>query len=168
MTKRELLSNTVFGEKIAELTHALSGVMKLSREIGDDAILQFEEDGNLNKATMLANAIPTNFGRRTAYLAWLKAHAPVVVTHDKDKDIYTLKKDKASTAVPFNTEAALKVAYWDFAPDTSVKLFASSDVDKRIMGVIKSFEDESKNQPMNDKAREHLRELKQVLQQHAA
>ena len=157
-----------FKTKLAELKQALGNSMALARELAETSLRIFEQDGNLNYITELTNAIPANFGRQTALIKWFRDHSPSVVTFDKNSNTYSWKKDKAENAKPFNLEGACKTPFWDYAPDTSVKLFASSDIDKRLLGVIKSFKDEGKNKPMNAKAVKHLAELEQVLMEHAA
>lgn len=157
-----------FKTKLEELKQALGNSMALARELAETSLRIFEQDGNLNYIADLTNAIPTNFGRQTALIKWFKDHSPSVVNFDKNSNTYSWKKDKAENANAFDVEKACQTPFWDYAPDTSVKLFASSDVDKRLLGVIKSFKDESKNKPMNAKAVQHLAELEQVIQEHAA
>lgn len=162
------MNNETFKTKLEELKKALGSSMALARELAEAALSIFEQDGNLNYITDLTNALPANFGRQAALIKWFRDHSPSVVTSDKNSNTYSWKKNKTEGATPFNVEEACKTAFWDYAPDTSVKLFASSDIDKRLLGVIKSFKDESKNKPMNAKAVEHLSELERVIKEHAA
>lgn len=157
-----------YKSKLNDLKNHFGNVMALARELSEVSLRIFEQDGNLNYITDLTNAIPTNFGRQTALIKWFKDHSPSVVNFDKNSNTYSWKKDKAENANAFDVEKACQTPFWDYAPDTSVKLFASSDIDKRLLGVIKSFKDEGKNKPMNAKAVQHLAELEQVIQEHAA
>lgn len=97
------------------------------------SLQHFHDHGDTSKCMAFYNAMPDNFVRKTAYVKWLMAHAPIIW------DGKQLVKDKTDDAVKFNLEAALAKPFWEFAPDQELKELSNEDAYKRLMAAIKYF-----------------------------
>lgn len=102
------------------------------------SILHFEGCGDVSLCQRFFDAMPKNFVRRAAYLMWLTAYSPLKVSHLPEGRV-KLSKDKSEKAQAFMTEAALKVAFWDFAPDPQDVIVTDEDAFKRFMTAISYF-----------------------------
>ena len=118
-------------------TKATKQSKELARDIADYALSHFFNHGNitlLNKFLVALETTGKNYVRKSAYLLWLKAFAPVkmeqnslVLDRDKEFDPELLKK-------------ALERPFYDFAPEKQKVFFEAEGVVVPISRVINSFD----------------------------
>ena len=133
-----------FDVALSRFKTATRSSMKYAQICAEYSLRQFADHGNLNQAQAFMDAMPKNYVRRTAYLKWLAAHSPVTMQQGK------LLKDVSDNAQPFNVEEALKVTFWDFAPDQEQIVWEYDDVVIALNKAIKKFENSEKYAPRTE------------------
>ena len=126
-----------FDQMIEAWRKATKTSKELAREIADYALSHAFEHGNitlLNKFLVALETTGKNYVRKSAYLLWLKAYAPVkmeqnilVVDEKKEYDLELLKK-------------ALAKPFYDFAPEKQKVFFEAEGVVTPISRVIAGFD----------------------------
>ena len=107
--------------------------MEAASDLAIITIKQFELDGNLALAQRFLEAMPKNYLRRQAYLAWLCDHSPAKLEDG------TLRKDKSPDSKPFRVAVAEKVTFWEYLPEKETKNFGSNDVVVAMRHTINKF-----------------------------
>ena len=110
---------------------------ELAREIADYALSHFFEHGNitlLNKFLVALETTGKNYVRKSAYLLWLKAFAPVKM----EQNILVLDRDQEFDQELL--EKALEKPFYDFAPEKQKVFFEAEGVVTPISRVINSFD----------------------------
>ena len=146
-----IVGNADFDKHLKVFVKSVATVMESAKHCANISILHFAEHGDVSLCQRFLDAMPKNFVRRAAYLQWLLAHSPLKVTHQAGGAI-KLSKDKSEKANPYNTEAALKVLFWDFAPDPEDIIVTDEDAFKRFMAAINYFRRKNVKAPDGVKA----------------
>ena len=126
-----------FDQMIEVWTKATKQSKELARDIADYALSHAFKHGNitlLNKFLVALETTGKNYVRKSAYLLWLKAYAPVkmeqnvlVVDENKEYDPELLKK-------------ALAKPFYDFAPEKQKVFFEADGVVVSITRAINGFD----------------------------
>src|SRR3990167_2330986 len=129
--------------KFDNLLKAFVGATKTSMDsaltLSHMGITHFEAHGDLSYCQRFLEAMPTNYIRRQAFLEWLRAFSPVVVSGSTAQG-YILTKDKSPEATPFNVEEALKTPFWDFAPEKATIDYNETNVFQAVRAAIAKFD----------------------------
>ena len=120
---------------------SIGTAMECALKLSHIAIVDFAEHGNLSYAQRFLDDMPLNFTRKAAFIEWLRDHSPLKVEGSLEKG-YTLSKDKAPDASPFRVEVALKVAFWEYAPEKETINFDEKDIVKALKATINKFRKE--------------------------
>ena len=137
-----------FDQLIELWTKATTTSRDLAVEIANYAISHFYEHGQTALLQKFLTALETtgkNYVRKASYLLWLNAFAPIKMDGGK------LIKDKEREFDPALLEKALKVKFFDFAPEKEKVFFDADKVVVPLTRVVNSFDRENMI-PMNDNA----------------
>lgn len=127
------MANVNFDKALAVFISSTKTSMEAALQCSHLAIKYFEEHGDLGQAQRFIDAMPKNYVRRTAFLKWLAAHAPVTMEQGK------LIKDKSDNAIDWNVDAALIKPFWDFAPDKEDMHWGKDDLVAQINKLVKRY-----------------------------
>ncbi len=123
-----------FDVALKEFIGSTAKSMSSARMATDLAIVHYFNTGDLSYCQRFLDAIPKNYVRRTAYLAWLNTYCPVTLNGDR---LYKDKRNEAevhfgSTAEHPMTEEflglALNKSFWDHKPEPVVTDLEEADV----------------------------------------
>lgn len=137
-----------FDQLIELWAKATTASRDLAVEISNYAISHFYEHGNTALLQKFLTALETtgkNYVRKSAYLLWLKAFAPVKMEAGK------LVKDKDKEFDPKLLEKALEQKFFDFAPEKEKVFFEAEGVVVPLTRAIANF-DRDNMIPKNDNA----------------
>ena len=130
-----------FNSLLDIFTRSINSSMEAALKLSHLAIVDFFEHGNLSYAQRFLDCMPLNFTRKTAFVEWMKDHSPLKVEGTL-KEGYKLSKDKAPDASPFNVEVAMKVPFWEYAPEKEAINFDEKDLIKALKTTINKFRKE--------------------------
>ena len=124
-----------FDARLKVYVRSTKTTMNAARSLAEFSILHFEKCGDLGPAQRFYDAMVKNYSRQPAFRVWIMAHAPVMQDETKK-----FKKDKSEDAKPFDVAEALKMPFWDFAPEMEPVNFSIEDITKAILATLKKFE----------------------------
>jgi len=127
-----------FDRLLGDFKKATASSMDLARVLSHMAIEHACKHGNLSYAQKFVDAMPINYLRKTAFVEWMKAFYPLAVA-GSIKTGYILTKDKSPEAIEPNLEGALKVDFWDFAPEAETINFGQAEVFKAVRATLNKF-----------------------------
>lgn len=139
-TKKTNIISNAFDKALGLFIKLTDSGMDAARQCAMLSLAHFQEHGDLSQCQRFLDAMGENrknYVRRTAYLKWLIAHAPVVLTSNK------LTKDKVRGDDAFNLEAAFKISFWDYSPEALVVNLGVDDAFKRIFSALNYFDKEN-------------------------
>ena len=137
-----------FDQMLEAWAKATTSSRDLAVEISNYAISHFYEHGQTALLQKFLTALETtgkNYVRKSAYLLWLKAFAPVKMESGK------LVKDKDKEFDPELLEKALKQPFFDFAPEKEKVFFEAEGVVVPLTRAIANF-DRDNMIPKNENA----------------
>ena len=137
-----------FDQMLEAWAKATTSSRDLAVEISNYAISHFYEHGQTALLQKFLTALETtgkNYVRKSAYLLWLKAFAPVKMEGGK------LVKDKDKEFDPKLLKKALEQKFFDFAPEKEKVFFDADGVVVPITRAIANFDRETMI-PKNDNA----------------
>ena len=135
-----MLNENQFNTKLDEFKKATATSMEVALELSVDAMTTFVEHGNLNKLNALHDAMPKNYLRRGALVAWIDKFSPVQVDAITQKVIVPFLKDKSENAKAFNLEGALEKSFWEFKPETPHQAYGGDDIGKALWKTLTKFD----------------------------
>lgn len=127
-----------FDDALTSFRNATASSMEYARLCANMAYEHFRDTGDVVYAERFVTEIDNsakNYIRKTAFLKWLAAHAPVRVEKGR------LFKDKSENATPWN-DKALEISFWDFAPEKEAVIFGPEELLKALTRTISRFRDE--------------------------
>ena len=140
-----------FDDALKAFSDSTKTMMEAAIECANLSIRQFAEHGDLSNAQRFVDAMPKNYNRKSAFLAWLVNFAPVKMEAGK------LKKDSVRAAnFEIDLDAAEAVAFYDFKPQAEIVNFDVDDVEKALAAIVRKFSNPEKAKPLNDKAKAKL------------
>lgn len=163
------MAKSKFDQALKLFIDSQTTAMEAARICAELGIQEYAKSGNLTPLQSFHDAMDKNFSRRSAFLKWLVAHAPVMMvkgTFKKSTDEAEIAKfveDGEGATVKCHLTAALEKPFWDFDPPEQIVNFSASDLDKAILAVIKRFEN-SKHNPADEAAATRIRVIKERLQ----
>ncbi len=98
------------------------------------AIVHYFNTGDLSYCQRFLDAIPKNYVRRTAYLSWLHAFAPILLQKDrlyKDKSTEAATRFGSDENHPMSEDfllQALAKSFWDFKPEPEIISMGEDDI----------------------------------------
>ena len=125
-----------FDKHLRVFTRSIEQGKAAARACAIIALEHFRDHGNLVLCQRLLDVMSDkgkNYVRRTAYLKWLVAFAPVMMEGGR------LLKDTRATANKLNVEGAAKVDFWDFAPEAIVMNMSNEEVFKALRAKLGAF-----------------------------
>ena len=154
------MSMETFEQVLAKFVKATTNSRDLARQCSEmamDAFAKLGEDGeicyDLSKAQAFFDAIPKNYVRRQAYVAWLVNFGPIRLVENK------LLKDKGEHANDLDVDGAKATPFWEFNPAQDPVNFGAADIIQALNGSIRKFERENYT-AMNPAATAKLAEAK--------
>lgn len=147
-----------FEDALTSFRNATASSMEYARLCANMAYEHFRDTGDVVYAERFVNEIDNsakNYVRKTAFLKWLAAHAPVRVEKGR------LFKDKSDDAIDYN-DKALEISFWDFAPEKEAVLFGPDELLKALSRTIGRFRDE-KHVAKDESALDMLNRAEKVI-----
>lgn len=133
---------------------------KFARQCAEMALIHFEAYGDTvycQSFVDTANEVGKNYVRVQAFLAWAQEYSPLKQEGGR------LVKDKSADAAVFDIAGALKISFWDFAPEQAIKAFDSQEVAKLLLGVVGKLRNTEKWQPKDNSAVDALNEADKAI-----
>lgn len=110
------------------------------------AIETFAEHGDLSKAQKFLDAMPQNFLRKQAFIAWLVNFAPVKLEKGK------FTKDQKRGSMKIDLAAAKVKAFWDFEPEKPIVNYGFDDVRTQVLRLVKRYENSERYKAKEESA----------------
>lgn len=148
-----------FDEALDGFISTLRHNMDHCRLASELALELFITHGQIGPFQRLFDAMDVNYSRRQAYVTWGAAHAPIMMEKGSK-----FKKDTGKNAAKPDLAGAIAKPFWEFDPAPPITQFSADDIDKRLLGLIKSFESDTKT-AKNNEAKVKLSELKKLAKQ---
>ncbi len=133
MTKLIIKTEAEFNTQLKGYVRATKTAMNKARALSEFAIAHFEKCGDLGPAQRFYDSMVRNSARPPAFVKWLVAHAPVLLTDKK------FAKDKRDEAIDFDLEGAAKKPFWEFSPEQGITTYKIDDLDLAILATLKKF-----------------------------
>lgn len=147
------MANLTFSDVLKKFVKAQGDTMRWARMASEMALSHFCEHGDVSQLQTFHDAMAKNFARRVAFVTWACTHAPL--QFDKTK----FSKDKTSPERKLTLADAVKVPFWDFAPEKPVSFFLPADVYEAAVKAVEKFTRGEKNKPADDAASEYINTL---------
>lgn len=123
-----------FEQALKDFIGSTAKSMSSARMATDLAIVHYFNTGDLSYCQKFLDAIPKNYVRRTAYLAWLSTYCPVTLNGDrlyKDKRAESVTHFGSTSDHPMTEEflnLAISKSFWDHKPEPVVTDLEEADV----------------------------------------
>ena len=107
--------------------------MQAALDLSRMAIEHFAEHGDVLYAQRFFDAMSKNYVCRVAFVKWMMQFSPATFEAGK------FSKDKSEGAKAFDIPGALKVKFWDYAPDKEEQYFGNEDILKALKSTLNRF-----------------------------
>lgn len=164
-TKTNKPDLSAFNKALERYKTSAKSILKASHECAALALQHFAEHGDTTPMktfydTMGMSAYGKNLVRRAAFAKWCVHFAPVVLTEGK------FKKDQTRKDMKINLEEALKVEFWNFAPDMEATTFTAKDILEATRKMVKRYENENRYKPADEAAEKIVADLESFVSAH--
>jgi hypothetical protein len=149
-------TNEDFNKQLKGYVNATKLAMNKARALSNYCIEHYHAHGDLGPSQRFHDAMVRNYSRQPAFIKWLADHAPIMM--EKGQFI----KDKSDNANEFNVAEALKIAFWEYAPEQSVIDFGPDELIAALKATLKKFEGK-KYRPIDKAAELELEKLKNII-----
>lgn len=146
-----------FEQALKGYSRTLKSNMKFAEACAILALEHFAQHGDTVYIQRFFDAMVKNYARRNAFLAWVVAFAPIALVSNK------FVKDTSETASKLDLDGARKITFWNFSPEVEIKTFSASDIDNRLISLVKSLMNEERQKPLDDAAKAKLLQLEGLV-----
>lgn len=131
-----------FNAALQTFSRSTKSSMNAAKVCAETALQHFHDHGDTVLCQRFVEAMPKNYGRKTAFLLWAKDHSPILQITEtvEDKKVQKLVKDRTEAAIDWNLEAALEKPFWEYAPEKAQVAWGFDDVVKSITSALSKFE----------------------------
>lgn len=130
------MSREIWNKNLQGFKSSTTASKNYAKVCSEAALEHFAEHGDVVYLQEFLDAIPTNYGRKAAFLQWAKDFSPLAMKDGK------LVKDKSDKANPFDLPGAMSEPFWHHSPDTAIGavFFTEDDVVKSLSRALKRLE----------------------------
>lgn len=149
MAKEEKKYEGDFETALKQFVKATQNSAKFARICAQMALEHFSANGDLSRCQQFFDNMTPNYVRRAAYVAWLVAFAPIKMEKGKftkDKAREGFGKGEGPVLSEEQLAAAFKKDFWDFAPESEIRVVTALDFDKALIAFIARWTKENKHQ----------------------
>lgn len=137
---RTVLTRTLFNTLLGRFVAAVKESMDTALEISNAALAHCAEHRDVCYLQEFLDAMPANWVRRQAFLAWMDAHAPIAFVTVKDNKFkLSLDKEAEKLGKKFDLKGAEEKPFWDFAPEPKIVRFGTDEILKDLETVMKKY-----------------------------
>ena len=146
-----------FEQALTKFVSATKNSQRLALICSQMAINHFAQHNDVIYCQRFLDAMPQNYLRKQAFVAWLREFSPIAMEDGK------FKMDKSPEAVAFNVEGAMAKPFWDFKPEAAIVDFGQEDIIEQLNRTIKRFENSEKYHARDDATKALLSRAKTVV-----
>ena len=126
-----------FEDLLKEFVKATNASKDLAQQCANMAIIHFKDHDDTVYCQKFMDAMPQNYLRKAAFVAWLVKFSPIELVESKfkkDKDRAKKEGDKA-----WDIETALEISFWEFKPERPITNFSADDLRVQVLRLVKRF-----------------------------
>lgn len=141
------MASKTFEQILKAFVTATNNSKKHALTLSHMAIETFHEHGDLSRAQLFLDAMPQNYLRKQAFVAWMVEFSPAKVEGTK-----FVKDQSRDESTAWNIEKALETSFWDFSPEKPIVNFSLEDAKTQVLRLVKRFENSEKYKAEDDAA----------------
>lgn len=129
------MSARKFEDVLAAFIKATNSSKKLAGECAQMAITHFHAHGDVSRCQQFFDAMPQNYLRKAAFVAWLVYHSPILLEDKKFSKDMARAEELGDAA--WKIEEALATTFWDFQPEQPVVNYSLDDAQSQVIRLVK-------------------------------
>jgi hypothetical protein len=152
------MSTTKFDDLLKKFVTATATSKKHALELSIMALEHFSQHGDTVLLQRFFDAMPQNYLRRGALVAWAVNFAPIKVEGQK------FVKDQSRKTEAVDLEGAFKKPFWEFKPEEQIWNYSIDDIKTQVLRIVGRARNEAKAAPLDDNAKRMVDRLEAFIE----